>query len=273
MADPTDPAAPAAPAAPVAPAAPTAPVVPPAAPPEPAPPPGRWRLWHTLAGLAIVAAIIALAIWAATSKTLLEDLDGRLPVWTFLALAALFLGFAALVGWGITGHVGGLLMDPTKGGRMSLSRLQVLAWTFLVLSAYLNAFIVNLAGRFDDPLDVDIPGELLVAMGISIGSLAGAKVVLAVKENNNPGAVLKTGSPGWSDLFQGDTIDTANSLDLGKMQLFYITIALVLGYGIVVATGFAHVTDKIDSLPALDQSFVALLAISHAGYLTTKAAS
>jgi hypothetical protein len=223
--------------------------------------------------VAIVGLIVALAIWAATSKTLLKDLDGRLPVWTFIALAALMLIFAALVGWGITGNVGGLLMDPTKGRRMSLSRLQVLAWTFLVLSAYLNAFMVNISGGFPNPLDVDIPGELLVAMGISVGSLVGAKIVLAVKESNDPTAVYKSPAARWGDLFQGDTPETAGSLDLGKIQLFYITIALVLGYAIVVATGFAHVTSKIESLPQLDQAFVALLAISHAGYLTTKAAS
>ena len=273
----------AAPAAPAVPAAPTAPVVPPA-PPGPPPPPGEWKLWHTLASLAVLALIIALAIWAATSKTLLKDLNGHLPVWTFLALAALLLLFAALVGWGITGHLGGLLEDPKKGRRLSLSRLQVLAWTFLVVAAYFNSFIVNLAGGFSNPLDVAIPGELLIAMGISIGSLAGQKVVLAVKEDKNgdvpagaattnKSAVVKSPVPQWSDLFRGDTAETAGSLDLGKMQLFYITVALVLGYGIVVASGFAHVSQGITTLPKLDQAFVAVLAISHAGYLTTKAAS
>jgi hypothetical protein len=257
-------------------------VLPPPAPPPPSAP-AQWQLWHTLVSLAILAAIIALAIWAATSKTLLTDLNGRLPVWTFLAMVALLLGFAVLVGWGTTGHVGGLLMDPTKGRRMSLSRLQALAWTFLVLAAYMNAFIVNIAGGFPNPLDVDIPGELLVAMGISLGSLASAKVVLAVKESKsgvaregdptaNASAVYRSARAQWSDLFRGDTAETAGSLDLGKVQLFYITIALVVGYAIVTATGFAHVTAKIETLPKLDQAFVALLAISHAGYLTTKAA-
>jgi hypothetical protein len=272
MTGPGDPAAPATPAAPVAPA------VPPPPPPDPPLPPARWQLWHTLASLAILALIIGFAIWGATSKTLLTADHGKLPVWTFLGLAALLLIFAALVGWGITGRVGGLLMDPTKGRRMSLSRLQALAWTFLVIAAYLNAFIVNIAGNFQNPLDVAIPGELLVAMGISLGSLAAAKVVLAVKDNKSVtdptvSAVYKSPTPRWSDLFQGDTRETAGSLDLGKIQMFYITIALVLGYGIVVAAKFAHVKGGISTLPNLDQAFVALLAISHAGYLTTKAAS
>jgi hypothetical protein len=254
------------------------PAVPPPPPPDTAPPSGHWQLWHTLASLAILALIIALAIWAATSKTLLQDLNGKLPVWTFLGLVVLLLAFAALVGWGITGHVGGLLEDPAKGRRMSLSRLQALAWTFLVIAAYLNAFIVNIAGTFSNPLNVAIPGELLIAMGISVGSLALAKVVLvgkdskSVAEGTGP-VVYKSPSPRWSDLFRGDTNQTAGSLDLGKIQMFYITIALVLGYGIVVAAKFAHVKQGISSLPELDQAFVVLLAISHAGYLTLKGAS
>lgn len=283
MAEPPPPVDPA-PAAP--PPVPPAPVAPPPPPPGPVPIP-QWRLWHTLVSLAILALLVALGIWAGTSKTLLHDLNGRLPVWTFLAVAALLLAFAVVVGWGLSGHPAGFLMDPKKGGRMSLAQLQALAWTFLVIAAYFNSFIVNLAGDFDSPpLNVAIPGELLVAMGISIGSLASQKVVLALKEDKNgvhtpdqplatanPSAVYKSPSPQWSDLFRGDTVETAGSLDLGKMQMFFITVALVLGYAIVVATGFAHVSAHIDSLPSLDQGFVALLAISHAGYLTTKAAS
>jgi hypothetical protein len=259
---------------------PAAPVLPPPAgaaapaPPAPAAPPASaWRVWHTVASIGILAAIIGIAIWAGTSKTLVTDLHGRLPVWTFLALFVLFALFAVLVGWGIAGEVGGVLIDPMKGRRMSLSRLQMLLWTFLVLAAYLDAFLVNISAGRPHPLDVSIPGELLLAMGISVTSLAGARIVLSVKQSNDSAAVYKGRLARWRDLFEGDTAQTAHALDLGKIQMFYITIALVLGYGIALATGFADVTGGIGSLPALDQAFVVLLAISHAGYLTTKAAS
>ena len=115
---------------------------PPAAPPPPPPPQppapadgngGHWQLWHTLVSLAIVAAIIALAIWAATSKTLLKDVNGQLPVWTYLALIALFLGFAVLVGWGTTGHVGGLLMDGWKLRITAMSLVTFLTITTIFL--------------------------------------------------------------------------------------------------------------------------------------------
>jgi hypothetical protein len=263
----------------------------------------RSPLGYTAVSLAIVAAIVALAIWAATSSTLVTDLNGRLPLWTFLGLGALLALFTIVTGWAITGEVGGALIDPRKG-RMSLSRLQVLAWTILVLSAYLNAFVVNIAAGRHDPLDVAIPGELLIAMGISLASLTGAQAVLGYKQSVHgtsvqtpelgvdlvPGAevrtateedvrasVLKGRRARWRDVFMGDSAEASDSLDLGKVQMFYITVALVVGYGIAVATAFTPIKVGADggiaTLPALNQAFVALLGLSHAGYLTAKATS
>lgn len=134
-------------------------------------------------------------------------------------------------------------------------------------------------------------------MGLSITALVGTGIVLNYKRNqlNPAGApervrlqlearninyddttgVLVADHAQWRDIFEGDTPDTATYLDLGKIQLFYITVALVLGYGIAVANLFTGVDvhTGVTALPAIDKGFVALLAISHAGYLTTKAAS
>jgi hypothetical protein len=51
----------------------------------------------------------------------------------------------------------------------------------------------------------------------------------------------------------------------------YFTIVLVLAYVVALGTGFATSGARISGLPALDSSMVALLGISHAGYLTHKA--
>jgi hypothetical protein len=219
-----------------------------------------------------------------------------LPLWIFLVIAALLLGFIVLVGWGITGIAAGALIDPKKG-RMSLSRLQLVLWTVLIIAAFLTAFLVNIAKDAASPLSVAIPGELLVAMGISITSLAGTGLVLNVKRNqpsngmpddvktmleardipvaDDTTGVIKLEKASFRDVFEGDTPESATYLDLGKIQMFYITIALVLGYGIAVGAVFSSFDGSADitSLPSIDEAFVALLGISHAGYLTTKAAS
>jgi hypothetical protein len=266
----------------------------------------RLRALQSTISVLIVAAIIALAIWAATSSSLITSLHGRLPVWTFLGLAALLAAFTILIGWAITNNVGGALIDPKKQ-RYSLSRLQLIAWTILVLAAYLNAFIVNIAAGRTNPVDVGIPGPLLTTIGISIGGLLGTQLVLGYKQSTNGtvsqsddtdkltvqrtngtttvpvadpsvrSAVLTASETQLSDIFKGDTVETSGSLDLGKIQLFYVTVALVLGYGIYVATSFAHVktgaTGGVGSLPQIDQAFAALLALSQGAYLSTKATS
>jgi hypothetical protein len=256
--------------------------------------PGTWKPWHTAAAVGIVLLIVAGAVFAASSDDLASG-KGNAALWAFLALAVLLAAFTGLVGWGITGLTAGALVDPKKG-RMSLSRLQLLLWTALILSALLTAFLVNVSADSDNPLTVAIPAELLIAMGISVTSLVGTGVVLNQKLNQESGpapervrlnleardvgiaddstGVLKADRALLRDVFEGDTPETATYLDLGKIQLFYITVALVLGYGIAVADMFASVANTtITELPAIDEAFVGLLAISHAGYLTAKAAS
>jgi hypothetical protein len=258
----------------------------------------HWRiptnLFTTLVGVGIVAAVIALAIWAANSHKLITAVSGRLPVYTFLALAALLTVFTLLIGWTITGSLGGALVDPKKG-RYSLSRLQLISWTILILAGYLNAFIANIAAGRSHPITVAIPGQLLAAMGISIGGLVGTQLVLGYKKDNHnvitatdgnsvilgkndsSSALVQASSTSIADIFKGDTAGGSRSLDLGKLQLFFVTVVLVLGYGIWVAAQFAHLrsgaSGGVGSLPKIDQAFVALLALSHGGYLTTKAAA
>jgi hypothetical protein len=263
------------------------------APPSPMPPrPKRQPWWPNAGALGLIAALAAFAV---TSKDLVTS-SWHLTVWTFVAIIVVLTAFTVLMGWRITGQALGALIDGKKG-RMSMSRLQTLLWTILVLAAYLTAFIVNVSLHVKNPLEVAIPGELLAAMGISLTSLAGTKLVLGYKQNqpNTAGVparviqtlqerqvafdattrVLYASRAQISDVFQGDTPESATFLDLGKVQLFYITIALVAGYAIATGDLLSHVSvgNPVASLPGLDKSFVALLALSHAGYLTTKAAS
>jgi hypothetical protein len=77
-----------------------------------------------------------------------------------------------------------------------------------------------------------------------------------------------------ADLFQGDEIGNAAHLDLGKVQMLLFTLVLVFAYAVMMAHGFTKVAgtpDAILSLPRLSEGMVALLGISHAGYLTNKA--
>ena len=89
----------------------------------------------------------------------------------------------------------------------------------------------------------------------------------------NKGQVIVNTSLGaarWSDMFKGEETGNAAHLDLGKVQMFYFTLILVLAYAVALGCAFAG-EERIHAFPALDPSMVALLGISHAGYLVHKA--
>jgi hypothetical protein len=231
----------------------------------------RWRAHHSfLLGL-IVAGIAVVGI-------ALPRHDGRLlflgqrTVVAWLAIAALMAAFAAVAGHGVTGLWRGVLVDDRH--RLSLSRLQMLLWTVLVLSAYMAAALANIGRDAARPLTVDIPSELWLAMGISTASLVAAPVARAYKQSKRPGRLHAQESPAdsmISDLFRGEDVTDAEQLDLGKVQMFLFTVVVVLGYGLALGDMFDSTEGAFTTLPAVDDAVVTLLAISHAGYLTKKA--
>jgi uncharacterized BrkB/YihY/UPF0761 family membrane protein len=70
-----------------------------------------------------------------------EPSQQRLLIW--LINLVLFLVFIIVIGNGVTGRLSGLLIDD--GYKMSLSRMQTIAWTVLVLSAFITAALTNVS--------------------------------------------------------------------------------------------------------------------------------
>ena len=226
------------------------------------------------------------------------------PIYWPLARGVLFFGVMALMlielmlfGWLINERPTGAFIDNRN--RMSLSKLQAAAWTVVVLSGFATAAAYNIAtamyeGTSITALAITIPGELLLAMGISATSLVATPALLTLKsreaedDDNLDQAVAKLG-PGiarngkvllratphhasWSDLVTGDEVGNAGSPDLGKIQQAAITLLLLGCYIAYVYADLAGSAETIRSLPTLDKSFVWLLGISHASYLAYKAA-
>jgi hypothetical protein len=218
----------------------------------------------------------------------------RFLSWVFI-LGLLWL-FCLIAGRGVTGLWRGLLIDERN--MISLSRLQMISWTVIVLSGFLTAAFSNILVKSNDPLLISIPKELWMLMGISVTSLVGSPLIRTPKTNKEPkqqtleayskrtnltvavlkedylkGLILCNKSPKdskWADIFKGEGVDSA-PLDLGKIQMFYFTLILVSVYIVNLATLFLGDSRKIDAFPLLSSSMIALLAISHAGYLTDKA--
>lgn len=120
------------------------------------------------------------------------------------------------------------------------------------------------------PLSVQIPSEVWLLLGISTTSLVASPLIKGQKTTS----IVTNQSASearFSDLFKGEEANNFAILDLGKVQLLYFTLIVIGAYMIAVANMFLNTQVAIASLPALDGGVVAMLGVSHAGYLTGKA--
>ena len=180
---------------------------------------------------------------------------------------------------------------------MSLARFQFLVWTLVVLSAIITAALTNGFFGAASPLAIQVPQELWVLLGISSVSAVAAPTVLNQKDDKTPdpkqlkktleelqrtdrvrvdenlsSIVLRNVSPAdarWGDLLKGDESGDAATVDLGKLQMFFFTFVLALGYAVAIAQMLAS-TAAVTGLPVVDSTVNTLLGISHTGYLANK---
>lgn len=218
----------------------------------------------------------------------------RAQIW--LQVLVLMTAFTVVAGHGITGLWRGLLIDARY--KMSLSRLQLLVWTLIVLSALFTAAITNIAVfRWETPLEIEIPSALWIVMGIATTSLVASPAILSTKRTRHPKKqVVKTAredlraqgyeavevpedsaipynttpsAARWADILKGEETGNAATLDLGKTQMFFFTFILALSYGAAVAQMF-RMEGPITGLPEVPEGMNVLLGISHTGYLSHK---
>lgn len=216
---------------------------------------------------------------------------------TWLGIAVLMTIFVAITGKAIIGRWHGILINERNV--MSLARFQMTVWTLVLVSAYLTAAFYNIYIGVDEPLAIGVPKELWLAMGISTTSLVGTPLLLAQKKDKAPDAtalaatqiqLARLGQPGgdmhegqllgnsdpkmagWGDMVTGDETSNGAHIDLAKVQMLFFTIAIVAAYVFALWRTFKYAQpDGITDFPSLDDSTIALLGISHAGYLTNKA--
>ena len=175
--------------------------------------------------------------------------------------------------------------------------------------ARIKAMAAGLPGEspIADALAVQIDWHLWALLGISTTSLVGAPLILSSKKDqqptdmatqksaqmaNEPAADIDDNKQGTlyanakvsdaqlTDMFEGDElIDTAR-IDLAKVQMFYFTIIAAICFFVMVfnlmlqgQAALAAGKPYLEHLPLLPDGFVAVLGISHAGYLTSKSIS
>lgn len=96
------------------------------------------------------------------------------------------------------------------------------------------------------------------------------------KEFRTVGAVVCRNEgydPEFFDLFRGEDPESLLYLDIGKVQNFFFTVVAVVTYALAIgaAIGAAESIAALFEFPDISEGLLAVLGISHGGYLVTKA--
>lgn len=182
-----------------------------------------------------------------------------------------------------------ILVDERN--RYSLSQLQIMLWTILVVSLLLGVFLARkfAPNAVANPLAIEIPDELLIVMGISVGSTTVASAIKANKdatraakirsrqvrpnETSTRAATTKQTRSFWDLILteEGDP-NAVERIDPTKFQNLWLTLIVVAAYAGVAAAVFvpSEVYAATCKLPGFSSDLTTLLGISHAGYLAGK---
>jgi hypothetical protein len=245
------------------------------------------KRWKTQDTVRFIIAIVTLAIIDAFLYVRYYD---KTVAWVFTMVSLAVV--VAVIGKGVTDVWYGPLVDERN--QMSLSRLQLYLWFIIILSGWI--FLALSANT----VDISVPQQVLGLLGISSVTAVAAVGIDGNKKNEGasqeagnsltqqleaqkeelkpeaPDAVSRQGvlvtytdpkQASLADLFTGEEIGNALSVDPGKVQMFFFTLLVAIAYATQVGREIAL---HQDALPSISPEMVALLGISHAGYLGTK---
>jgi hypothetical protein len=177
-------------------------------------------------------------------------LPRRIGGWIATALAAIVL----LVPFGVRLRDKRNFFQTPGTGAYSVSRFQVWLWTAVIIFSY--AFLFFTAGP-----NVEIPDSVLALMGISVGSITVATSIAVGRSRTDvarPADDNATPNLSWLASMLSEDGEPSPM----RLQMFVWTIAVVVFFvWRVFATG---------SLWDVPTSVLALMGISHGGYLVDK---
>jgi len=242
--------------------------------------------------------------------------------WNWAIIAVLMLLAIGVTGLSLGKGWVGVLIDPATN-TMSLSRLQVMLWTWVILSSFVTLALGRISAKCAEPLAIQLPPLLWALMGISMTSAVGSPLLKAAKaqktagqeevnqqraikrgvdpkmaatyrtvlaerksederlreqvgETKPLGAIVRKDS--WqkavfSDIFTGEEVATFGYLDIAKVQNVFFTVVAVVGYTVALVAAMSGTQNVADlfAFPDMPAGLVAIIGISHGGYLIDKA--
>jgi hypothetical protein len=250
------------------------------------------KAWGPLTLLLLIL-LAGCAVWIARSA---DSADIR---WQWGVVLAIILGLCVLAGFLVNGRPEGILIDDRN--RMSLERVQWVAWLIVLLSAYFVEAVWNVAHSFSFPA---MQTELFGLLGIVSGSPVVSNLIVDAKKRTPPSPTAAqevqavqplagADAPGqkglmdlnhsvteasWADLYLGEEAANRYVVDVSRLQKLIITVLLVFAYVVYLWKTFAPPSsDEVAAaaaalgMPPVGTDFLGLLGVSHGAYLASKA--
>jgi hypothetical protein len=257
-----------------------------------------WVGFLTVVSLILCTAGMVLAAWFI-----------RKSGWSYVVVMGLMLLFMAILGMKISHRFAGILVNERNLMSLSRFQM-VLWTVIILAAFLIAAIGRIRAGSIADALAIGLPQELWGLLGISTASLIGTPLIQSTKKDKPlpDGAGTKacaaleqkgvTESPekikgnaqgtlyanseitdaAFSDMFEGDEVGNTAYIDLSKVQMFFFTVVAALSYGTSLfqwIAGEQFLLEPIPpatqiSFPVLTGGLIAILGISHAGFLVNR---
>lgn len=189
------------------------------------------------------------------------------PVPFLIGLAFLFVLW--LLYAAITGNWNPLKIIEGADGRPSTSKLQFFLWTAVALFSYAALYAARVIGGGSVEAISEIPHNLLIAMGLSIGTATAAKTVTSSFVDS--GKITKAPADN-KDMFAPLLQDDGGAPDLSKMQMLAWTAAAIAIYLITVGYKIGSIKKggTLEQLPDIDAALMVLMGLGQAAYLGKK---
>lgn len=221
---------------------------------------------QAIAWLAVVSSGIVAAGIANVRHNIATPLDLSIPI-----------EILAAIGLSVTTLVGTPLIRSVKRGQTADQDQAKQTLKNMGMDAAVDSNNVVFGRSTVPPATVTAPVAFGAPAAGAVAGGGGAPVSTIVARNE--GTIVALASPqltGWADLVRGEETGNSDKLDLGKLQLLYVTAVAILVYGALMFTSLGQVgadgKDVLLAFPGLDDSFVGILALSHVGGLAYQAA-
>jgi hypothetical protein len=180
--------------------------------------------------------------------------------WAFLLITIYYSAIIFGIGFiAASGNVLSILID--RRNMVSLSKLQMVLWTILVVSGFVAIAASKAAFEIPDPLDIGIPGTVWALMGISTAALIGSPLIKNenYKDKNSGSTALDAnkqetkGSEVMNkdikdasilDIFRGEETGNISLPDLGKIQMLLFTLIVWVAYATLIYQTLSGMDNK-----------------------------